>query len=541
MLTKSNIGLFELKNAVANTVSTFSIDPSEFYGPPGKEHYRFLAQLAHEFDGEVIIDIGTHRGSSALALSTNQRNKVHSFDIIEKVAPHSATNLHFHIADLWNPSVREQWKGILLGSKMIVLDIDPHEGTMEFEFYQWLKWSNYKGLLVCDDIWYFKNMRDNFWLKIPSSEKLDVTCLGHWSGTGVVAFSPQPFEFETLLGMRTIGSPVGVENKWTVVTAYFDLTRMPDASASIKARPNTHYLDSSMATLSLEQPMVIFCEASNAEEIKKRRPVHLQSITQICVVDFETLPLTKYRSKIIQNRLDHPYRQDDRNTASYYLLCMARYSLLKRVMEENPFNSTHFSWLNICIERMGYSNLQHLDEIFLGPLRDKVSTVYIDYIPKSLVDDTKQYFEYGRCSLCSGFFTGRADYMLRFCNAIEAKFLEFVEKGYGHADEQLYSPVYFENRDLFEVYYGDYFQMISNYRGMYENYTMPLRLLIPKSAQAGDWETCLNATKWVYQSHQEKKCSMTAAELNQCLYYWREAAKNLGEEEQKKFRTAVQG
>ena len=190
---------------------------------------------------------------------------------------------------------------------------------------------------------------------------------------------------------------------------------------------------------------------------------------------------------------------------------------------------------------MGYSNLQHLDEIFLGPPRDKVSTVYIDYIPKSIIDDTKQYFEYGRCSLCSGFFTGRGDYMLRFCNAIEAKFLEYLEMGYGHADEQLYSPVYFENRDIFEVYYGDYFQMISNYRGMYENYTMPLHMVIPKSAKAGDWQTCLNACKWLYQSHQDKKCSMVPAELNECLYSWREAAKNLGDEELKNFRDAVQG
>ena len=540
MLTKSNIENFDLKNAVTKTVSTFIIDANEFYGQPGREHYRLLAQLASQFNGEVIIDIGTHRGSSALALSTNPNNMVHSFDIIAKVAPHTASNLHFHIADLWDPSVREQWKGILLGSKMIVLDIDPHAGNMEFEFYKWLKWSNYKGILVCDDIWYFKEMRDNFWLKIPSSEKLDVTCLGHWSGTGIVAFSEQPYEFETLLGMRTIGSEVGTENNWTIVTAYFDLTKMSDASASIKARPNTHYLDSSMATLSLEQPMVIFCEANNAEECKERRPAHLLEKTQIIVVDFEELPLTKYRDTIIQNRSDHPYRQDDRNTASYYLLCMARYSLLKRVMKENPFGSTHFSWLNICIERMGYTNLQHLDEIFLGPLRDKVSTVYIDYIQKSLVDNVEQYFEYGRCSLCSGFFTGHADYMLRFCNAIEAKFLEYLEKGYGHADEQLYSPVYFENPDMFEVYYGDYFQMISNYRGMYENYTMPLRMLIPKSAQAKDWYTCLNASKWLYQSHQEKKCTMTNAELNQCLYYYRESAMNLGTEEFNKYKVTVQ-
>ena len=44
---------------------------------------------------------------------------------------------------------------------------------------------------------------------------------------------------------------------------------------------------------------------------------------------------------------------------------------------------------------------------------------------------------------------------------MEKKFIHYVEKGYGHADEQLYSPVYFDNPDLFEHYYGDYQQIIN--------------------------------------------------------------------------------
>ena len=92
---------------------------------------------------------------------------------------------------------------------------------------------------------------------------------------------------------------------------------------------------------------------------------------------------------------------------------------------------------------------------------------------------------------------------------------------------------------MFELYYGDYFQMIANYRGMYENYTMPLQKVIPKSAQAKDWYTCLNACKWLYQSHQEKKCTLVGHEMSMCLYYYHEAAKNLGDAELKKFMEAV--
>ena len=47
---------------------------TEFYGSIGKEHYKLLSYLSTLFNNSIIIDIGTHRGSSALALSYNSTN-----------------------------------------------------------------------------------------------------------------------------------------------------------------------------------------------------------------------------------------------------------------------------------------------------------------------------------------------------------------------------------------------------------------------------------------------------------------------------------
>ena len=51
-----------------------------FYDKSGKEHYRMLAYLSTLFDNEVILDIGTFQGGSALALSYNKNNKVTSVE-----------------------------------------------------------------------------------------------------------------------------------------------------------------------------------------------------------------------------------------------------------------------------------------------------------------------------------------------------------------------------------------------------------------------------------------------------------------------------
>ena len=89
MISVADVAKFKLENVA---VSTFSIDATEFYGPPGEQHYRLLGELASKFNNSIIIDIGTHRGSSALALSSNPTNTIHSFDITSKVEPYEIPN-----------------------------------------------------------------------------------------------------------------------------------------------------------------------------------------------------------------------------------------------------------------------------------------------------------------------------------------------------------------------------------------------------------------------------------------------------------------
>jgi hypothetical protein len=162
---------------------------SEFYGEPGAEHYKLLAHLTTLFKGRDIFDIGTHRGASALALSYNSENTVYSFDISQKYRLPTLQNVNYVIDDLWNSECRSRWETRLLGSAFIFLDIDPHEGTREFEFYQWLKAKNYRGFLILDDVLHFTDMRNNLWHKIPLNERTDVTHMGHFSGTGIVQFT----------------------------------------------------------------------------------------------------------------------------------------------------------------------------------------------------------------------------------------------------------------------------------------------------------------------------------------------------------------
>jgi len=112
--------------------------------------------------------------------------------------------------DLFDENIQEKFNELVLSCPFIFMDVDPHNGCMEIDFYNYLKKINYTGFLICDDIWYFKEMRDNFWYKINYEERYDLTDIGHWSGTGIISFN------------KEISFYKNNNDNWTLVTAYFN-------------------------------------------------------------------------------------------------------------------------------------------------------------------------------------------------------------------------------------------------------------------------------------------------------------------------------
>jgi len=492
----------------------------DFYSTPGKEHYKLLSYFSNLFNNSNIIDIRTHLGHSALSLSYNKTNTIYSFDIVDKVRPNikNIENIKFMNDDLFDKETFNKWSELILSCPFIFLDVDPHNGFMENSFIGFLKEINYDGFIICDDVWYFKEMRDNFWYKIEDQYRYDLTDIGHWSGTGIITFN------------KDISFDKYDISNWTLVTAYFNLTKCSDASEEINKRDQNYYLSHALSTLSLPYNLVIYCDKDSLPFIKKIRPIYLENKTHYVVREFDEFRFEKgnnllnekfgdYRNMIINNRKNNPYHFDNRNTASYYLFCMSRYIMLKEMTKINPFNSTHFCWINFCIERMGFKNLVRLPE-GLAVNREKFSTCYIDYIPESLINNKSEYFKWGRCSMCSGFFTGNKEYMYKVCDLIENKFLKYLGLGYGHADEQLFSPVYFENPNLFEHYYGDYQQMITNYKYIYDNGDAPIYNFIKRSFENAYYEKCYEACKYVFNSYALGKCEINESWLHSLFYYY---------------------
>ena len=163
---------------ILSKLNTFAL---YFHSPSGKEHYRLLSQISKFYNNELLFDIGSNNGCSALSLSENEFNQIKSYDI----------NFHEGVQYVIKDNIQFFLKNVLDESefpsncRFIMLDTD-HDGKFEKIFYDYLIKKNYKGLLFLDDV-HLNNDMKTFW-ELIKEEKHDLTSIGHNTGSGIVIF-----------------------------------------------------------------------------------------------------------------------------------------------------------------------------------------------------------------------------------------------------------------------------------------------------------------------------------------------------------------
>ena len=189
--------------------------PHEYFQ---SRYYVILAHLSTYFSESVLIDLGTHTGESAAALSYNKSNIVYTYDIEHQAAAAQRVEEEKNIRYIIGNCINDDWSGfagfpgvepktdkeIFLSSELIFLDIDPHNGIQEDKVLNFLLSNNWKGVMVCDDTGMGKEpgkenahpaMRN--WFNAINLPKYDISENNYASGTGtgIVAFGGQEVIF----------------------------------------------------------------------------------------------------------------------------------------------------------------------------------------------------------------------------------------------------------------------------------------------------------------------------------------------------------
>jgi predicted O-methyltransferase YrrM len=161
---------------------------------PG-EHYRLLAALVKLLQPKRVVEIGTFRGLSALALKKflPAAGRIATFDVVPwdslsdtclQEEDFADDRLRQQIGDLSDAAVFELHRSLIQETELLFVD-GPKDGIFERKLLQQLETVDFhKPLLVVMDDIRFWNMLA-IWQDI-AQPKLDLTSFGHWSGTGLV-------------------------------------------------------------------------------------------------------------------------------------------------------------------------------------------------------------------------------------------------------------------------------------------------------------------------------------------------------------------
>lgn len=166
-----------------SALEAVAINPNDWLSA-GQSEYRLYAYLSTFFNESYILDVGTRTGGSAVALSHNPTNQVISYDLVEQGASSGIAkeNITFKIQDFRDDETLE-WDKV----SIIMIDVDPHDGVQEVEMMEFLKEKGWSGIILLDDIGPGWPEVQDMWDAIEEP-KIDVTDVGHMSGTGLVNF-----------------------------------------------------------------------------------------------------------------------------------------------------------------------------------------------------------------------------------------------------------------------------------------------------------------------------------------------------------------
>lgn len=269
--------------------------------------------------------------------------------------------------------------------------------------------------------------------------------------------------------------------KTTVVTMFFNLKELRDAS--LQTRPVEFYVKNGVNTLKIKNPMIIFCDETTEPFLREIRDREVgETVPTVYIV--KNIKEYEYYIQnwdiINENRKKSNGYKDpsDRNTVSYFLMGMFKPVALRIAKQRNDFNSTHYAWIDLGCNHIVRKLDDNVSKMLDKP-NPKVSVCYIHYRGKDEITNMKSYLQYGGpCGIASTAYTVEKDYVDRYYSSMFSIFNEMLYVGYGHTDETVMVYCYDRYPEIFDIYYGDYYSIFTNYHEPIDDYNSILHFFI---------------------------------------------------------------
>jgi hypothetical protein len=146
-------------------------------------------------------------------------------------------------------------------------------------------------------------------------------------------------------------------------------------------------------------------------------------------------------------------------TPMYVILNNNKFDFMESAIELNPFKSSHFVWMDFGINHVA-KNTELIHE-WITNVPDKIKQLCIN--PYTETNSPKDHFQFIYHNMAGGLFSGSSENLLKYCNLFKQKTEEIYNDNWYQIDEAVMTMVQRENPELFDLFYGDYQGIISNY------------------------------------------------------------------------------
>jgi hypothetical protein len=191
---------------------------------------------------------------------------------------------------------------------------------------------------------------------------------------------------------------------------------------------------------------------------------------------------------------------NSRVNRSYFLTMTFKYVALLQAAIRNDFSTTHFTWIDFGCSHVAPTNFVESARALLDNPRPKIGVCYIRYRNSKDLIDSRFFCTRGQCGIGGGIISVERDYMFKLYPRYMRIFYEHVEKQIWYSDEQIMTYVHDRHPELFDVYYGDYKSLLTNYNTIKHDWHHIRWFFVNEAVKANDYKWAKTALDKLVES-----------------------------------------
>ena len=250
----------------------------------------------------------------------------------------------------------------------------------------------------------------------------------------------------------------------TMVTAFYNIRKMEQDPLYTTTRGLTEYLNlANNFILKVQCPLIIFIDNEcDVDLIINFIKTNRTQKTFIYLLPFKYTYFFPYLKRITELRESFIIKNRNylHESPYYIILNNNKFDFMSKAIEINIFNSSHFVWMDFGINHVA-QNCEELDN-WIYKIPDKIKQMCLNpYLEDN--NNEREFFKFIYHHTSGGLFSGSIKNMKRYIELFKKKVDQIYNDNWYQLDEAVMTMVQRDNPELFDLYYGDYAGIISNY------------------------------------------------------------------------------